>query len=116
MAVQRKNSYVEFELEWLEEKAKQLKAYVDAHPFDELDDRVVWKSTSNGGSMPLIASTIEAQLKSLIQALKDYTQIIEGIDKLKDKEAAKTEARGSQGINGLLKKRKEDGQEEPIEE
>lgn len=102
MAV-KKNSYVEFELEWLQEKADQLKAYVDNNPFHELTDRLAWKSTANGGQMPLVVATIEAQIKSLTQGLKDYAQIIEVIDKLREKEEQKAEARGSQEINGKMK-------------
>jgi hypothetical protein len=102
MAV-KKNSYVDFELEWLQEKADQLKTYVDNNPFHELVDRLAWKSTANGGQMPLVVATIEAQIKSLTQALKDYAQIIEVIDKLREKEEQKAEARGSQEINGKMK-------------
>ena len=94
MAV-KKNSYVDFELEWLQEKADQLKTYVDNNPFHELVDRLAWKS--------LVVATIEAQIKSLTQALKDYAQIIEVIDKLREKEEQKAEARGSQEINGKMK-------------
>lgn len=100
----KKNSYVEFELDWLQEKADQLKTYVDNNPFHELNDRVAWKSTANGGQMPLVVATIEAQIKSLTQALKDYAQIIEVIDKLREKEQLKVEARGSQEINGKMKR------------
>jgi hypothetical protein len=53
--------------------------------------------------MPLVVATIEAQIKSLTQALKDYAQIIEVIDKLREKEEQKAEARGSQEINGKMK-------------
>lgn len=99
----KKNSYVDFELDWLQEKADQLKTYVDNNPFHELSDRLAWKSTANGGQMPLVVATIEAQIKSLTQALKDYAQIIEVIDKLREKEEQKAEARGSQEINGKMK-------------
>jgi hypothetical protein len=100
----KKNTYVEFELDWLQEKADQLKTYVDNNPFHELTDRLAWKQTSNGGQMPLVVSTIEVQIKSLTQALKDYAQIIEVIDKLREKEEQKAEARGSQEINGKMKR------------
>ena len=98
----KKNTYIEFELNWLQDKADQLKTYVDNNPFHELQDRMAWKQTSNGGQMPLVVSTIEAQIKSLTQALKDYAQIIEVIDKLREKEAEKAQARGSVTINGMM--------------
>jgi len=99
MATSKKNSYIDFELEWLQEKAEQLKAYVDMNPFHELDDRIRLKETAKGGVIPVLAASIEAQIKSLTQALKDYAQIIEVIDKLREKEAEKKiSARGTQEL------------------
>lgn len=96
----KKNSYIQFELDWLQEKANQLKAYVDANPFDKLDDRIRLKETSRGGVIPVLAASIETQIKSLTQALKDYAQIIEVIDNLREKEEAKVQARGGKAVEG----------------
>lgn len=99
MAVKKTNTYIEFELDWLQEKAEQLKAYVDMNPFHELDDRIRLKETAKGGVIPVLAASIEAQIKSLTQALKDYAQIIEVIDKLREKEVAKVETRGNSAMS-----------------
>jgi hypothetical protein len=98
----KKNTYVEFELDWLQEKAEQLKTYVDNNPFDKLEDRCAWRATANGGQMPVVIATIEAQIKSLTQALKDYAQIIEVVDKLRQRESEKAEARGGKTIGGKM--------------
>lgn len=102
MAKKSNNTYIGFELEWLTEKAEQLKAYVDKNPFDELEDRIRLKETAKGGVIPVLAASIEAQIKSLTQALKDYALIIEVIDKLREKEELKkTDARGNAALSPL---------------
>jgi hypothetical protein len=102
MASKKTNTYIDFELDWLTEKATQLKAYVDKNPFDELEDRIRLKETARGGAIPILAASIEAQIKSLTQALKDYALIIEVIDKLREKESLKkTSARGNTDLSPL---------------
>lgn len=96
----KKNTYIDFELDWLQGKAQELKGYVDANPFDKMVDRVLWKETKNGGAMPMVAATIESQVKSITQAMKDYAQIIEVVDKLREKEEAKQiNVRGDQNLS-----------------
>lgn len=98
----KKNNYIEEELAWLTLKAAQIKKYVDEPPMHELSDRI---ETLNGPTGPSekIAATVEAQLKSKRDALKDYTLILEAIDKLREKEEAKKiEARGNTSMNGLM--------------
>lgn len=102
MAKTKTNSYIGFELDWLEKKAEQLRLYVDSNPFDQLQDRKVEKETARGITEE-ISATIEAQLRSLTQALKDYAQIIEIVDKLREKEEAKIESRGNQEVSSLAK-------------
>lgn len=95
------NTYIDFELDWLQTKAEQLKAYVDSNPFDQLEDRIRLKETARGGTIPVLAASIEAQIKSLTQALKDYAQIIEAIDKMREAEAKKSSARGDIDLSPL---------------
>lgn len=99
--VKKTNTYISFELDWLESKAEELKTYVDNNPLAELKDRIHWRETRSG-QMPMLTASIEAQIKSLTQALKDYAQILEVVDKLREKEAEKAEARGTQSINGMM--------------
>lgn len=95
----KSNTFIGFELDWLTSKANELKAYVDANPFHTLDDRIRLKETSRGGVIPVLAASIEAQIKSLSQALKDYAMIIEVIDKLRQREDEKVEKRGKGNLN-----------------
>ena len=44
----KENSYIELELEWLERRAEDLKAYVEKNPIEGLKDRIEWKQTKSG--------------------------------------------------------------------
>ena len=89
MAVSKKNNYIDMELEWLEMKAEQQRAYVDANPLSSLTDRVQFRETRNGGAIPMVVATIEQQHKNIRDTLKDYALIIEVIAKLREKEEQK---------------------------
>ena len=104
MATPKKNSYIEEELTWLERKAEQIKQYVDHPPISGLTDRIE-KLITGAGVVEKVTATIEAQIKSKRESLKDYAQIIEAIDKLREKEAAKkVTAKGDSEIPYRMRK------------
>lgn len=94
MAKKEKALLIEYELEFLEEKLKELKAYIKANPFDKLKDRMAYKETKGGGVMPICVANKEAQRKDLTQALKDYAEILRTVDSMRTAEEAKVEIRG----------------------
>lgn len=100
----KKQTYVSAELEWAEEKLAEWRAYIDANPINTLKDRIEWKPTSKGGTMPMVIASIESQIKSLRDTMKEYLALLEVVDKLREREEQKSEARGSQEINGKMKK------------
>lgn len=110
MAKKDKALLIEYELEFLEEKLKELKAYIQANPFDKLADRMAYKETKGGGVIPICISNKENQRKDLTQALKDYAEILRTVDAMREKEEAKVEIRGKGELSGiqeeLLKSRK----------
>jgi hypothetical protein len=99
----KKQSYVSAELEWAESKLAEWRAYIDNNPINTLKDRIEWKPTSKGGTMPMVIASIESQIKSLRDTMKEYLALLDVVDKLREKEEAKQEARGSQEINGKMK-------------
>jgi len=99
----KKQTYVSAELEWAESKLAEWRDYVDKNPIAELKDRIEWKPTSKGGAIPMVIASIESQIKSLRDTMKEYLALLEVVDKLREKEEAKQEARGSQEINGKMK-------------
>ena len=94
----KKELLIEYELEFLEEKLKELKAYIKANPFDKLEDRMAYKETKGGGLIPICVANKEAQRKDLTQALKDYAEILRTVDDMRNKQEAKAEVRGNQAL------------------
>jgi len=88
------NNYVSTELEWAEEQLTTWRAYVDKNPLHELKDRIEWKPTAKGGMLPMVIASIESQGKFIQDTMKNYLALLEIVDKLREKEEAKKEARG----------------------
>ena len=47
MPVKKKELLIEYELDFLEEKLKELKEYIQANPYNKLDDRMAYKETNS---------------------------------------------------------------------
>lgn len=103
MAKATKTTYVNTELAWAEEQLKSWKAYVDKNPLHELKDRIEWKPTSKGGVLPMVIASIEAQGKFIQETMKNYLALLEVVDKLREKEEVKIEARGKGAVTGMAK-------------
>ena len=91
----KKTTYINAELDWAETQLSSWKAYVDANPLHELKDRIEWKPTAKGGMLPMVIASIEAQGKFIQETMKNYLALLEVVEKLREKEEAKKEARGS---------------------
>lgn len=89
-----KNSYITAELQFAEEQLHTWREYVEHNPINKLKDRIEWKTTKTGGSLPLVVASIEAQGKFIQETMKNYLALLEVVDKLREKEEAKMEARG----------------------
>ncbi len=88
------NNYITTELDFAEEQLASWKAYVLAHPLDQLKDRIEWKPTGKGGLLPMVIASIENQGKFLQDTMKNYLALLEVVNNLREKEEAKKEARG----------------------
>jgi hypothetical protein len=106
----KKVNLIQYELEFLETKLQELRDYIESNPFSSLQDRMAYKETKNGGAIPICIANKEAQRKDLTQALKDYVEILQSVDKLRSAEEAKVELRGNSDMSTLaedfLKSRK----------
>lgn len=94
MAV-KKNTYTSAELDWAEVQLESWKAYVDEHPLHTMKDRIEWKPTAKGGLLPMVIASIEAQGKFIQETMKNYLALLEVVERLREKEDVKKEARGS---------------------
>lgn len=93
-----KKTFINTELEWAEEQLVSWKAYIDANPLHELKDRIEWKPTAKGGMLPMVIASIESQGKFIQETMKNYLALLEVVDKLREKEELKKEARGKQDV------------------
>jgi hypothetical protein len=98
----KQNTYINTDLDWAEEQLTTWRAYVSNHPIDELKDRIEWKPTSRGGSMPMVIASIEQQGKFIQETMKNYLTLLEVVDKLREREEKKVELRGSSEVNGMM--------------
>ena len=90
-----KTTYINTDLDWAEEQLSSWKAYVDANPLNLIKDRIEWKPTARGGTMPMVIASIEAQGKFIQETMKNYLALLEVVDKLRKVEEAKVEVRGN---------------------
>jgi len=98
-----KTTYISIELEWAEKQLISWKAYVDANPLDQLKDRIEWKPTAKGGTMPMVIASIEAQGKFVQETMKNYLALLKEVDTMREKEVAKKEARGKGPVPNRMK-------------
>lgn len=101
---QKRNSFVTEDLDWAEAQLTSWKVYVDVHPLHELKDRVEWKPTSRGGSIPMVIASIEQQGKFIQETMKNYLALLEVVDRLREKEEQKKEARSDSLIPERMRK------------
>lgn len=94
------NNYITTELDWAEEQLATWKAYVDNNPMHELKDRIHYKETRNGGAIPMVTASIEQQGKFIQDTMKNYLALLEVVDKLRQQEQQKIEARGKGAVTG----------------
>lgn len=91
----KKEIYISAELDWAEEKLQEWREYIDANPIPKLVDRMDYKETKNGGMMRTTVATIEQQIKSLRDTMKEYLALLEQVNKMREADEKKQEiARG----------------------
>jgi len=94
MATTKKQLYIEAELQWAETKLEEWKEYVDNNPIARLRDRIEWKPTSKGGQMPMVIASIEQQIKSIRDTMKEYLVLLDQVNKMRQTEEAKKVLKG----------------------
>ena len=92
------NNYVTAELEWAEAQLTQWRQYIDDNPIHLLEDRWGKKEMPKGGYAWVVTATKEQQIKSVQDTMVKYLQLLEVVDKLREKEEAKAEAKGNSNI------------------
>lgn len=94
----KKNNYITAELDWAEDQLESWKTYVNEHPLHLMVDRIEFKPTARGGLIPMVIASIEAQGKFIQETMKNYLSLLEVVDRLREKEESRKEARGSSTV------------------
>lgn len=100
----KQSVYITSELEWAEEKLLEWREYIDNNPIAALEDRIKWKETKAGGSMPMVIASIESQIKSIRDTMKEYLSLLEQVNKMRSQEEKKIELRGKSELSPLAQK------------
>lgn len=84
----KKTTYVNAELDWAENQLAQWKKYIDNNPINMLEDRMAFRQTARG-AISVVSATIESQIKSIRDTMKEYLQLLEVVDRLREREDKK---------------------------
>lgn len=99
----KQNNYVTAELEFAEKQLEAWKEYIEANPINKVEDRWGKKEMPKGGYAWVVTATAEQQIKCVQDTLTKYLQLLEVVDKLREKEIVKKEARGSGTVPHRMK-------------
>lgn len=103
-----KENHIRIELEWLEQKAVQLRDYIDANPVSEIDDRIETVISSKGIPAVKVIAKKEESLKAWINALKEYANFLDTLNELREIDSvAKLDIRKGSTINGMMSSKTE---------
>ena len=89
MATKTINRFITDDLDWAENQLFAWKEYVDNNPLHVLKDRMSYKETKGGGVIPMCVATIEAQGKFIQETMKNYLQLLENVNRLREQDEAK---------------------------
>ena len=89
MALSKSNKFTSVELVWAEKQLKSWMDYLDNNPYDKCEDRTKLRPTKAGGSVLEVIATVETQQKHQRDTMKDYLQLLEVVEKLRQAEAAR---------------------------
>ena len=103
MAVAKKEIYIQEELDWAETKLLEWRTYVDTNPFDRMKDRIHMKQTKTG-TMPMVIASIEQQIKSVRDTMKEYLVLLDQVNKMRQADENKAkEIKGSGNVPTRMK-------------
>lgn len=102
--VAKKQTYISAELDWAEKRLNEWKSYIDNNPINKLEDRMALRQTAKG-MISVVSATVESQIKSIRDTMKEYLNLLEVVDKLrKQEEESKIEVRGGKDLGSKASK------------
>jgi hypothetical protein len=92
------NNYITAELDFAEQSLQEWRKYIEANPIDQVEDRWGKKEMPKGGYAWVVTATKEQQIKCVQDTLTKYLQLLEVVDRLREKDELKKEARGTSEV------------------
>lgn len=100
MATNKKNNYINVELQFAEEQLAQWKEYLNKNPISEITDRWGKKEMPKGGYAMVVTSTAEQQIKCVQDTTVRYLELLRTVNQLREiEEDKKDEIRGDQDLS-----------------
>lgn len=102
--IMAKSKYTTVKLEWARVQLDKWQAYIDANPYDEVEDRITLKETKNGGVIPITSASIEQQQKNQRDTMKEFLELLAQVQRLeKDEEIASATMYGGATVSPRMK-------------
>ncbi len=98
-----KQLYITEEIEWFEDRLREIKADIDSTPYAQITERIVSLDDGKGNQREVISETISQQKKTIRDSLKEYQSLLEATNKLREQEEAKVSGRGGQKLNKQMR-------------
>jgi hypothetical protein len=95
-------NYINAELDFLESRVESLKEYLADNPINEVGDRYGTRFVK-GEEVDYVIQTKESIIKCVRDSMKDLATILDQINKLREIEEQKINARGNRDIPILAK-------------
>lgn len=97
--------YTKLEIDWLEEKVRQIQEYIDANPLSEIDDRIENVTDSKGRPVIKVVAKKEDAQKAWLLFLKEFASLLTALEVAREiKAAGGIETRKNYQLHGAMKK------------
>lgn len=97
-----KTSYIEMDLQFLEEELESCKAYVKSINLVDLQDRRGPKEMPNGKVVDSVICTKEQQAKSKLEVLEKIAKMLPSIDEMREKQVKSNARKGFDDKGNIL--------------
>lgn len=94
----KKPIFIDVELDFAETQLEEWRKYLEKNPVNELKDRIAYRETKTGGTIPMVVASIEVQGKFLQETLQKYLALLDTVNKLREQHQEQQEVRGGGDI------------------
>ena len=101
----KKEPYTLLEINWLDDKVKQIQQYIDENPLSDIGDRIETVTDSKGRPVIKVIAKKEDAQKAWLLFLKEFNSLLVALEVAREIRAAgKLEERKGYELKGAMKK------------